>query len=135
MEIFFSNFNEFCENLHFFYFACSVCFNQSFEFLYFTLQYLTLIGISDKHSFLKSMYSSYRRRMEHLCPVRLQRAVRFVFRQSHESGIENKCISGNSRLFLICLGHTSINHYKLASSFYRAFTILYLDRHMSVQDM
>ena len=53
----------------------------------------------------------------------------------HVVGIVDQCIAGNSCLFMISLGDTTINYIQFAICLYRVLALLGLDRHMSVYDV
>ena len=119
----------------FFQFTCPVCLYQCLELLDLPGELLTLIGILDIHPAFEGLHCPDDRRMELLCTVRLQRTVWFVLCKSHISRIKNERISSNSRLFLICLGHTSVNHDQLSFTLYRTLTVFYLYGHMAIEYM
>ena len=55
--------------------------------------------------------------------------------KGHEPGIEDKCVSGDSRGFLVSFRYSSVDYEKLAPSLYRAFSVLDLNWNVAVQDL
>ena len=113
----------------------TISLDQFFQFFYFLLKFFTLICIPHQHTLFQRLYRTKHRSVEHLASILLQRTVRLVFRQCHETRVEDKGISCDTGLLLIRFRDTAVDDEQLAFSLYRAFSILDLYRYMTVQDM